>query len=206
MDYLSVEEAAVLKNCSARYIRKQCKNGVLPAVLREHPQNHKPCYQIPVSAFPEPLQARYYQQKRQEMGMMPTPISAETKPQKPKKRAKAVRQMTIEDCTAQQRRRSRSGQQFCWNGTPDASSTARKPTMTSCMWASVSWSTQTYRFPRGSCTANGTPIRSMISPVCWGYGAAGTSTAAVFPRSCGRRFCGSGWTRISQLSEPAIAM
>ena len=103
MDYLSVEEAAVLKNCSARYIRKQCKNGVLPAVLREHPQNHKPCYQIPVSAFPEPLQARYYQQKRQEMGMMPTPISAETKPQKPKKRAKAVRQMTIEDCTAQQR-------------------------------------------------------------------------------------------------------
>ena len=71
MDYLSVEEAAVLKNCSARYIRKQCKNGVLPAVLREHPQNHKPCYQIPVSAFPEPLQARYYQQKRQEMGMMP---------------------------------------------------------------------------------------------------------------------------------------
>lgn len=75
MDYLSVEEAAVLKNCSARYIRKQCKNGVLPAVIQEHPQNHKPCYQIPVSAFPEPLQARYYQQKRQEMGVMPTPIS-----------------------------------------------------------------------------------------------------------------------------------
>lgn len=74
MDYLSVEEAAVLKNCSARYIRKQCKNGVLPAVIQEHPQNHKPCYQIPVSAFPEPLQARYYQQKRQEMGVMPTPI------------------------------------------------------------------------------------------------------------------------------------
>lgn len=103
MDYLSVEEAAVLKNCSARYIQKQCKNGVLPAVVQEHPQNHKPCYQIPVSAFPEPLQARYYQQKRQEMGVMPTPISAETKPQKPKKKAKAVRQMTIEDCTAQQR-------------------------------------------------------------------------------------------------------
>ena len=103
MDYLSVEEAAVLKNCSARYIRKQCKNGVLPAVIQEHPQNHKPCYQIPVSAFPEPLQARYYQQKRQEMGVMPTPIPAETKPQKPKKKAKAVRQMTIEDCTAQQR-------------------------------------------------------------------------------------------------------
>lgn len=101
MDYLSVEEAAVLKNCSARYIRKQCKNGVLPAVIQEHPQNHKPCYQIPVSAFPEPLQARYYQQKRQEMGVMPTPIPAETKPQKPKKKAKAVRQMTIEDCTAQ---------------------------------------------------------------------------------------------------------
>lgn len=103
MDYLSVEEAAVLKNCSARYIRKQCKNGALPAVIQEHPQNHKPCYQIPVSAFPEPLQARYYQQKRQEMGVMPTPIPAETKPQKPKKKAKAVRQMTIEDCTAQQR-------------------------------------------------------------------------------------------------------
>lgn len=103
MDYLSVEEAAVLKNCSARYIRKQCKNGVLPAVIQEHPQNHKPCYQIPVSAFPEPLQARYYQQKRQEMGVMPTPIPAETKPQKPKKKAKAVRQMTIEDCTEAQR-------------------------------------------------------------------------------------------------------
>lgn len=97
MDYISVEEAAVLKNCSARYIQKQCKNGVLPAVVQEHPQNHKPCYQIPISAFPESLQARYYQQKRQEMGMMPTPISAETKP---KKKAKAVRQMTIEDCTA----------------------------------------------------------------------------------------------------------
>ena len=92
MDYLSVEEAAVLKNCSARYIRKQCKNGVLPAVIQEHPQNHKPCYQIPVSAFPEPLQARYYQQKRQEMGMMPTPISAETKPQKPKKKPKKRKQ------------------------------------------------------------------------------------------------------------------
>ena len=103
MDYLSVEEAAVLKNCSARYIRKQCKNGVLPAVIQEHPQNHKPCYQIPISAFPEPLQARYYQQKRQEMGVMPTPIPAETKPQKPKKKAKAVRQMTIEDCTEAQR-------------------------------------------------------------------------------------------------------
>ena len=140
MDYLSVKEAAALKGCSVQSLQKQCKNGVLPAVLREHPQNHKPCYQIPHSSG----------------------------------------------------RRSRSGQQFCWNGTPDASSTAGKPTMTSCMWASVSWSTQTYRFPRGSCTANGTPIRSMISPVCWGYGEAGTSTAAVFPRLCGRRFCGSG--------------
>ena len=168
MDYLSVEEAAVLKNCSARYIRKQCKNGVLPAVIQEHPQNHKPCYQIPVSAFPEPLQARYYQQKRQEMGMMPTPISAETKPQKPKKKAKAVRQMTIEDCTAQQRQEIQIWTAILLEWHAGRISTARKPTMTSCMWASVSWSTQTYRFPRGSCTANGTPIRSMISPVCWG--------------------------------------
>ena len=100
MDYISVEEAAVLKNCSARYIQKQCKNGVLPAVVQEHPQNHRACYQIPISAFPESLQARYYQQKRQAMGMLPEPI---TDSGNAEKRAKAVRQMTIEDCTEAQR-------------------------------------------------------------------------------------------------------
>ena len=206
MDYLSVEEAAVLKNCSARYIRKQCKNGVLPAVLREHPQNHKPCYQIPVSAFPEPLQARYYQQKRQEMGMMPTPISAETKPQKPKKRAKAVRQMTIEDCTAQQRQEIQIWTAILLEWHAGRIQYSKKTDYDKLYVGKCQLEHPDLQVSTGILYRKWNAYQSMISPVCWGYGAAGTSTAAVFPRSCGRRFCGSGWTRISQLSEPAIAM
>lgn len=71
MDYLTVKEAAELKNCSVQYVKKLCKDGAVQAEARIHPQNKQPCYMIPVSAFPEPLQAKWYKQKRTEAGILP---------------------------------------------------------------------------------------------------------------------------------------
>lgn len=50
MEYLTVGEVAELKKCKPQYIRKLAKDGKLAAEQREHPQNHKTCYMIPLSA------------------------------------------------------------------------------------------------------------------------------------------------------------
>ena len=73
MDYLSVKELAELKGCQPRYIQKLIKDGKLASKPQEHPQNHKTCYMIPITALPEELQLKYYQRKRAENGVMPEP-------------------------------------------------------------------------------------------------------------------------------------
>lgn len=98
MEYLTVGEVADLKGCQPRYIQKLAKDGKLAAEQREHPQNHKICYMIPLSALPEELQLKYYQQKRQEAGILPEPEQPAPKKQKPK------RLLTFEDCTEEQRK------------------------------------------------------------------------------------------------------
>ncbi len=97
-EYLTIKEAADLKGCQPRYIQKLAKDGKLAAEQREHPQNHKMCYMIPLSALPEELQLKYYQQKRQEAGILPEPEQPAPKKQKPK------RLLTFEDCTEEQRK------------------------------------------------------------------------------------------------------
>lgn len=96
MDYLSVKELAELKGCQPRYIQKLIKDGKLASKPQEHPQNHKTCYMIPITALPEELQLKYYQRKRAENGVMPEPAA-------PKKQ-KAKRLLTFENCTAEQRK------------------------------------------------------------------------------------------------------
>lgn len=71
MDYLTVKEAAELKGCSLQNLQKQIKDGKICAEQRVHPKNNRMCYMIPVSAFPEPLQAKWYKQKRTEAGILP---------------------------------------------------------------------------------------------------------------------------------------
>ena len=96
MDYLSILDVAELKGCKPQYIRKLAKDGKIFAEQQEHPQNHKMCYMIPITALPEELQLKYYQRKRAENGVMPEPAA-------PKKQ-KAKRLLTFENCTAEQRK------------------------------------------------------------------------------------------------------
>ena len=99
MDYLTVKEAAELKGCSERYVKKLCKDGAVQAEVRIHPQNKQPCYMIPVSAFPEPLQAKWYKQKRTEAGLLP-----EAKEEKSEvKVRKTARQRSFEELSADER-------------------------------------------------------------------------------------------------------
>ncbi|MDE5855318.1 MAG: helix-turn-helix domain-containing protein, partial [Ruminococcus sp.] len=104
MDYLTVKEAAELKNCSERYIKKLCKDGKVHTKLQPHPQNKQPCYMIPVSALSEDLQAKYYNQKRTEAGIMPEKTedenTSETVLKKPSKRV----QRTFEELSEEERR------------------------------------------------------------------------------------------------------
>ena len=71
MDYLTVKEAAELKGCSERYIKKLCKDGNIQAEVKPHPQNKQPCYMIPVSALPEELKTKYYKQLKAEARTAP---------------------------------------------------------------------------------------------------------------------------------------
>ena len=99
MDYLTVKEAAELKGCSERYIKKLCKDGNIQAEVKPHPQNKQPCYMIPVSALPENLQLKWYKQKRTETGLLP-----EQHDKKAKKQKKAsVTQRTFEELSADER-------------------------------------------------------------------------------------------------------
>ncbi|MDE6021192.1 MAG: helix-turn-helix domain-containing protein, partial [Ruminococcus sp.] len=83
MEYLTVKEMADLKGCKPQHIRKLAKDGKLETVLREHPQNHKPCYMIPVSSLPDDLKSRYYSRLKKEAGTAPELKEAELlKPRK----------------------------------------------------------------------------------------------------------------------------
>lgn len=77
MDYLTVKELVELKNCSAQYIKKLCKDGTIQAEVKPHPQNKQPCYMIPIASLSEELQAKYYKQKRTETGIMPETVESE---------------------------------------------------------------------------------------------------------------------------------
>ncbi len=99
MDYLTVKEAAELKNCSVQYIKKLCKDGAIQAEVKLHPQNKQPCYMIPVSALPENLQLKWYKQKRTEAGLLP-----EQPEDNPEKHEKATApQRTFEELSADER-------------------------------------------------------------------------------------------------------
>lgn len=84
MEYLTVKEVAELKCCKPQYIQKLAKDGKLDAVLREHPQNHKPCYMIPVSSLPDDLKSRYYGRLKKEARTAPE--LKETELLKPRKK------------------------------------------------------------------------------------------------------------------------
>lgn len=100
MEYLTVKEAAELKGCKPQYIRKLAKDGKLNTVIQEHPQNHKPCYMIPVSSLPDDLKSKYYGRLKKDYGIMPEPIHEPA----PAKKAKVKRILTFEDCSEEQRR------------------------------------------------------------------------------------------------------
>ena len=63
MDYLSVNEYAEIKGCTARNIKKSIQEGRLEAE-RVMNEKNRPKYLIPVTALPENLRNRYYKDKR----------------------------------------------------------------------------------------------------------------------------------------------
>ena len=71
MDYLTVKEAAELKGCSEQYMKRIVKDGKIQADMQLNPETNKMRYMIPVSALPENLQAKWYNQKRTETGILP---------------------------------------------------------------------------------------------------------------------------------------
>ncbi len=100
MEYLTIKEVSELKCCKPQYIQKLAKDGKLDAVLREHPQNHKPCYMIPVSSLPEDLKSKYYGKLKKEAGIITESIQESVQA----KKVKCKRILSFEDCTEQQRR------------------------------------------------------------------------------------------------------
>lgn len=100
MECLTVKEVAELKGCKPQHIRKLAKDGKLDTVLREHPQNHKPCYMIPVSSLPDDLKSKYYGRLKKEAGIMTEPVQEPAQA----KKAKVKRILNFEDCTEEQRR------------------------------------------------------------------------------------------------------
>lgn len=98
MDYLTVKEAAELKGCSERYIKKLCKDGNIQAEVKPHPQNKQPCYMIPVSALPEELKTKYYKQLKAEARTAP-----ELKEIGPLKPSKNVIKKAFEEYSAEER-------------------------------------------------------------------------------------------------------
>lgn len=71
MDYLSVNEYAILSGFSNRTVQRNISKGKISAITSTHTQNKKLCYMIPVSALPEDLQAKYYAKKRNEANIEP---------------------------------------------------------------------------------------------------------------------------------------
>lgn len=71
MDYLTVKEVAELMNCSVQYVKKLCKDNKIQAELQYDPKIKQERYIIPISSLSEELQAKYYKQKRTEVGITP---------------------------------------------------------------------------------------------------------------------------------------
>lgn len=99
MEYLTIKEAADLKGCQPQYIQKLAKDGKLAAEQREHPQNHKMCYMIPLSSLPEELQLKYYNRLKQEAGTAPE-LKETAALKAPKKTVKKA----FEEYTAEERK------------------------------------------------------------------------------------------------------
>lgn len=76
---LTAREVAKLQNCSDRHIRKLASAGQFEYEISRDDKNRK-IYLIPLSALPDHLQRKYYQQKRTELSV----ISAEKKVEKSK--------------------------------------------------------------------------------------------------------------------------
>lgn len=99
MDYLTVKEAAELKGCSERYMKRLAKNGKIQAEMQMDSEIKQMRYMIPVSALPENLQLKWYKLKKSDAGLLPE--IKEEKPQKPKK---AIPQRTFEELSDDERR------------------------------------------------------------------------------------------------------
>lgn len=97
MDYLTVKEVAELKGCKPQYMRKLAKDGKLNAVVRDHPQNHKPCYMIPVSSLPNDLKSKYYSRLKKEAGTAPELKEPEALKPRKKTVKKAFEEYTAEE-------------------------------------------------------------------------------------------------------------
>ena len=95
MDYLTVKQVAELKSCSERYVKQLAKERKLESI-QEINSKGRPKYLIPVSALPENLQAKYYQQKRTEAGILPEK-KPEAKPEKPKPPQRTFEQLSDEE-------------------------------------------------------------------------------------------------------------
>lgn len=94
MEYLSVQEYAKLRGCSAQYIHKMIKNGKLQSVENPTPQrggNGGVSYRIPAEALDPKLLRKYQRQQRKESGR-PDP-----KPERPQT------VLTLEEMSAEER-------------------------------------------------------------------------------------------------------
>ncbi len=104
MDYLTVKEVAKLKGCSLQYLQKQVKIGKVYAEQKLHSQNNKMCYMIPITSLSEDMQAKYYRQKRTEVGIMPEKNETEQPAKEPglKYRSKGTKR-TFDSFSAEER-------------------------------------------------------------------------------------------------------
>lgn len=72
MDYLTVKEVSVIKECSERYIKRLCKDGKLESIQTTSCKGRMK-YMVPVSALSEQEQAIYYSKMKKENGFVPAP-------------------------------------------------------------------------------------------------------------------------------------
>lgn len=108
MDYLSVNEYAVLKGVSIQGVQKAIKDGRLEAETVMNGKN-RPKYIIPVAALPENLKNRYYRDKAAELGLQPELKTAENSAETVKNTAKPKR--GLDSFTAAER-----AEIALWNG------------------------------------------------------------------------------------------
>lgn len=81
MDYLTVKEVSVIKECSERYIKRLCKDVKLESIQTTSCKGRMK-YMVPVSALSEQEQAIYYKQVKEKIGLSPGLIQEAEKPLK----------------------------------------------------------------------------------------------------------------------------